>query len=73
MVKGRMGQPVRAGSRSKEDTMHPMFVKLFLDTSADDVQDEEAAKRRAVNRARLARSRMATRAAARDRDRRPRR
>ena len=72
MVKGSMDQPVRAGSRFEEGTMHPMFVKLFLDASADDLQDEEAGKRRAANRARRARSRATTRAAARDRDRRPR-
>jgi hypothetical protein len=55
----------------KEDAMHPMFVKLYLENDADDVLAEED-RRRAANRARRARSRQATRVVARDRDRRPR-
>ena len=51
--------------------MHPMFVKLFLETDADDVLAEGEDKRRAVNRARRIRSRAATKLTARDRDRRP--
>ena len=50
--------------------MHPMFVKLFLETDADDLLAEED-KRRAANRARRTRSRTATKLTARDRDRRP--
>ena len=37
--------------------MHPMFVKLFLENSADDGLAEEEDRRRAANRARRARSR----------------
>lgn len=52
--------------------MHPMFVKLFLQTSEDDLlAEEEQDRRRAANRARRARSRVAIRVPARDRDRRP--
>jgi hypothetical protein len=51
--------------------MHPMFVKLFLENGADDALAEEEDRRRAANRARRARSHLATRAAARDGDRRP--
>ena len=50
--------------------MHPMFVKLFLENSADDMLAEED-QRRAANRSRRARARQATRVIARDRDRRP--
>ena len=50
--------------------MHPMFVKLFLETDAGDVLAEDD-KRRAANRARRARSRTATKLTTRDRDRRP--
>lgn len=51
--------------------MHPMFVKLFLQASEDDLLAEEDDRWRAANRARRTRSRVATRAAVRDRDRRP--
>lgn len=51
--------------------MHPMFVKLYLENDADDVRAEEEDRRRGANRARRARSRLATRVVARDRDRRP--
>jgi hypothetical protein len=50
--------------------MHPMFVTLYLETDADVLAEEED-RRRAANRARRARSRLATRVVARDRDRRP--
>ena len=50
--------------------MHPVFVKLFLETGTDDLLAEEEDKRRAANRARRARSRVAARVTARDRDRR---
>jgi hypothetical protein len=53
--------------------MHPMFVQLFLETGADDQQDDEQDRRRAVSRARRNRSRMAIKVTARDRDRLPRR
>jgi hypothetical protein len=50
--------------------MHSMFVELFLENDADDMLAEED-RRRAVNRARRARSRQTVRIVARDRDRRP--
>lgn len=53
--------------------MHPMFVKLFLETGADDLLPDEQEKRRAANRARRSRSRTALRTTPRDRDRLPRR
>jgi hypothetical protein len=39
--------------------MHPMFVKLYLQTSEDDLLAEEQDRRRAANRARRTRSRVA--------------
>ena len=51
--------------------MHPMFVRLFLQTSEDDLLAEEEDRRRAAKRVRRTRSRVATRVSARDRDRRP--
>jgi hypothetical protein len=53
--------------------MHPMFVKLFLETDADDLLAEEEAKRRAANRARRSQARTAMRVTASNRDRQPRR
>jgi hypothetical protein len=55
----------------EEDEMHPMFVELYLESSADDVLAEEENRRRTANRARRARARQATRVIARDRDHRP--
>ena len=51
--------------------MHPMFVKLFLETDADDLQADGLDRRRRANRARRIRSRTATKLTSRDRDRRP--
>lgn len=51
--------------------MHPMFVKLFLETDADDLLAEEEERRRSANIARHNRSRNALRVAVRGRDRRP--
>ncbi len=51
--------------------MHPMFVRLFLQTGEDDLLAEEQDRRRAANRTRRTRSRVATRVLAPDRDRRP--
>jgi hypothetical protein len=70
--------PARCGhakgsGRSEEDIMHPMFVKLFLEADAGELLAEEEDKRRRANRARRTRSRMASRVAARDRERGPRR
>jgi hypothetical protein len=53
----------------KGGTMHPMFVKLYLEAEAD---DDEADRRRRANRARRRQSRAAVRVIARDRDRQPR-
>lgn len=52
--------------------MHPMFVKLFIDTDTDDWLAEEEDKRRRVRRSKRTRSAMVIRTAPRDRDRRPR-
>jgi hypothetical protein len=49
--------------------MHPMFVKLFLENSADDLTEEED-RRRTANGARRSRSRRAIVRTTRDRDRR---
>ena len=51
--------------------MHPMFVKLFLENSADDMLAEEEDRRRAANRARRSRSPRTITHTTRDRDRRP--
>ena len=75
MIARREGPGLTAiveGYGDEEDTMHPMFVKLYLENDDDDVLAEEENRRRAANRARQARSRLATRVVARDRDRRPR-
>jgi hypothetical protein len=50
--------------------MHPMFVTLFLETGADDLQDDDM--RRRANRARRNRSRLAIKVTVRGQDRRPR-
>jgi len=47
--------------------MHPMFVKLFIETDADDLSPEEDRRRRA-RRSRRARPAMVVRPAARGRD-----
>jgi hypothetical protein len=51
--------------------MHPMFVKLFIETDADDLLDDEDRRRRARRSVRK-RSVMVVRTAAPDRDRRVR-
>ena len=48
--------------------MHPMFVKLFLQTGEDDLLAEEQDRRRAANRTRRTRSRVATRVPVRGQD-----
>ena len=65
--------PARSGhakgsGRSEEDTMHPMFVKLFLEADTD-LPAEEEDKRHRANQARRTRSRMVIRVAACDRKR----
>jgi hypothetical protein len=49
-----------------EDTMHPMFVKLFIETDTDDLLPEEDRRRRA-RRSRRARTAMSVRPATRNR------
>lgn len=52
--------------------MHPMFVKLFIEPDADDLQaEEEEARRRSARRARRTRRAMAVKSVARDRTRIP--
>jgi hypothetical protein len=53
--------------------MHPMFVKLFIETDADDLLAEEEAKRRRVRRSQRDRPAVAVRATSRDRNPRPQR
>ena len=82
MVRGERISPVRGERISPfgspgacwaccqvEGVMHPMFVKLFMQPGEDDVLAEEEDRRRAANRARRTRSRVAIRVPARDRDR----
>ena len=52
-------------------TMHPMFVKLFIEPDSDDLLAADEEKRR-VRRAGRGEQVMVTRAAVRGRDRRPR-
>jgi len=49
--------------------MHPMFVKLFIETDADDQLADVQDKRRHARQARRSRSARVMRVAARDRDR----
>jgi hypothetical protein len=49
--------------------MHPMFVKLFLEPDADDLQAEEEARRRSARRAQRTRRAMVVKSVARDRTR----
>jgi hypothetical protein len=53
--------------------MHPMFVKLFIETDADDLLAEEEVKRRRARRSRRSQPAVVVRAASRDRNPRPRR
>jgi hypothetical protein len=50
--------------------MHPMFVKLYLETDTD---DDERDRRRRAARVRRQQARAVMRSVASDRDRRPRR
>jgi hypothetical protein len=52
--------------------MHPMFVKLFIETDADDLLAEQEDGRRRARRSKRNRSATVMRVAAHDRDRRPR-
>jgi len=52
----------------KEDAVHPMFVKLFME---DDDPLAEEDRRRTARRSRRVRERQAARVTVRDRDRRP--
>ena len=49
--------------------MHPMFVKLFLETDADDLHADGLDRRRRANRARRTRCRMVIRGATCDQER----
>jgi len=51
--------------------MHPMFVKLFLEPDADDLQDAEEARRRSARRARRTRRALVVKSVARDQTRTP--
>ena len=53
--------------------MHPMFVKLFIETDEDDLLVAEEARRRSAGRSRRNRPAMAVKAVPRDRGRRPQR
>jgi hypothetical protein len=53
--------------------MHPTFVKLFIETDADDLLAEEEDRRRRARRSRRNRPAIAVRAASRDRNLWPRR
>jgi hypothetical protein len=46
--------------------MHPLFVKLFIETDADDLLAEEQAKRRHARRTRRTRPAIAVRSVPRD-------
>jgi hypothetical protein len=52
--------------------MHPMSVKLFIETDADDLLAEEEVKRRGARRSRRNRPAVVVKAASRDRNLRPR-
>jgi hypothetical protein len=52
-----------------EAMMHPMFVKLFIETDADDLLAEEQDRRRRARRSKRSRPAMVVAAAPRDRDR----
>ena len=51
--------------------MHPMFVKLFIETDADDLPDAEQARRRSARRSRRSRQAMVVTPAPRRRSSRP--
>jgi len=71
----RPGSPRRDNGgrtpRPEEDIMHPMFVKLFIDTDAGDLLAYQEEQRRRARRARHNRSRTAMKVTAQDVDRRP--
>jgi hypothetical protein len=70
-VKARHAMSVAAGSG--EGIMHPTFVKLFIETDADDLLDEEEARRRRARRSRRNRPAVVVKAASADQNLRPRR
>ena len=49
--------------------MHPMFVKLFIETDADDLLAAEEAGRRSARRSRRTRQAMIVKTVPRDRSR----
>jgi hypothetical protein len=60
-VQARHAMSVAAGSG--EGIMHPTFVKLFIETDADDLLDEEEARRRRARQSRRNRPAVVVRAA----------
>jgi hypothetical protein len=55
------------GHRPGRNIMHPMFVRLFIETDPDNELAEEDRRRRHARRSRRVRAAMAMRHAARDR------
>ena len=64
---GPLTADTAAGLR-RASIMHPMFVRLFIETNDDDLVAEEEARRRAARRSARARPAMAVRAIPRDRN-----
>ena len=60
------GAPTRVAAAGPGGIMHPIFVKLFIETDPDDLLAEEDMRRHA-RRSRRFRPAMAVRPAARDR------
>ena len=60
------GAGTRDAVAAREDIMHPMFVKLFIEIDDDDLLSEQDRRRRA-RRYRRARPAMTVRPAVRDR------
>jgi hypothetical protein len=57
------------GQLEEEEIMHPMFVKLFIETDADDLLTDEQEQQRHARQARRNRSVRVMRVAAPNRDR----
>jgi hypothetical protein len=63
----------QSAADGREGIMHPMFVKLFIETDDDDLLATEEARRRSTRRFRRIRPAMAVKSVPRDRTRVPRR
>ena len=59
---------IGTGQFRREGVMHPMFVKLFIETDADDLLAYEEDKRRRARRVSNNKSRIVTRIAVRSGD-----